>query len=539
MSLPPAHDGERTGPMREAVEPAEEGALGDEHDDPAEETQDPSAAAVPWQRLDPRIIPASLLRMLVRLVPAAVGWWFFNTDNTIARYTVIALAVLAVLTPLNQALNYVKVRYRLTDEELQHTTGLLVRRKNRVPLHRIRTVDITAPLSNRLFRLAVLRVGTGGNAFSSEGTVALDGLPRAVALRLRAELLAHTGPGVTSSVDPRMDESAGEAVQTLQWRWIIYQMVGLSFIVGPLSFVGTVYGLVSLVGGEDWVGERIGGLIDQVPWTAWAVVTAVLIVLLGLAAGAIAFTEAWWGYRLVREPGGRFLATRGLLTTRSFTADQDRLRGVTVTQPFITRRLGGARLAPVMTGVSLQQMMTESSTMLPTTTREVAVRVAHVLLDRSVLDEQVAPSAGTLRTHPPVARRRAVVRYLLPTAALAAVLGVGTGLGWWTGWLMVAPAVLAPVGVLAGFGYYRALGHRLDEDYLYLRRGFFSRRTDVIAVRGINGAQVTQSLLQRLLGLASLTVTTAAGEQGYYGIDLALGDATAVAARVTEEPVQL
>lgn len=532
MSLPPAQEEEHSEPIGAGRAPS-----GAEPDGPDSEAPEQAEADIPWQRLDPRIIPAALLRMLVRLVPAAVGWWFFNTDNDFARYTVIALAVLAVLNPLNQALNYVKVRYRLTSDELQHTTGLLVRKRNRVPLHRIRTVDITAPLSTRLFRLAVLRVGTGGNSFTSEGTVALDGLPRAVALRLRAELLQHTGADVTSSVDPRLEEDSGAAVQTLRWRWIVYQMLGLSFIVGPLSFVGTVYGLVSLVGREDWVGDQLGGLIDQVPWTAWAVASALLIIVIGLAAGAIAFTEAWWGYRLVREPGGRFLATRGLLTTRSFTADHDRLRGVTVTQPLITRRLRGARLAPVMTGVSLQQMMTESSVMLPTTTREVATGVANVLLDRQVLDEQAGPPGGVLRSHPPVARRRAVLRYLLPTAVLAAVLAVGTGLGWWTGWLLAAPAVLLPVGVLAGVGYYRALGHRLEQDYLYLRRGFFTRRTDVIQVRGINGAQVSQNLLQRLLGVATLTVTTAAGDQAYYGIDLALADATALAARVTDEPV--
>src|SRR5690606_42080898 len=51
-----------------------------------------------------RIVPAALARMLVRLVPAAAGWWFFNTDNDLARWTVVALAVLAVVSPLNQAL---------------------------------------------------------------------------------------------------------------------------------------------------------------------------------------------------------------------------------------------------------------------------------------------------------------------------------------------------------------------------------------------------------------------------------------------------
>ncbi len=496
-----------------------------------------SAGEVPWRRLDPRIILAALLRMLVRLIPAAAGWWFFNTDNDFARYTVIALAVFAVLNPANQALNYLTVRYRIADEELQHTTGLLVRKRNRIPLHRIRTVDITAPLSNRLFGLAVLRVGTGGNTFTGEGSVALDGLPRAVALDLRATLLRRSGQDVTSSVDPRVADAEGELVQPLRWRWIVFQMLGLHFIVGPLSFIGTVYGLVSLVGREDWVGDQLGSLIDRVPWTAWALVSALLIVVLGLAAGAIAFTEAWWGYRLVREPSGRFLATRGLLTTRSFTADHDRLRGVTVSEPIVTRRLGGARLTAVMTGLSMQQLMTESSTLLPVTTRDVAVRVAGVLLDRPVLDDALLPLEGQLRTHPPVARRRAVIRYLVPVAVIAGALALGGVLGWWVWWFALIPVGLVPIAVAAGFRYYRALGHLLAGDYLYLRRGFFTRRTDVLQVRGINGAQVTQSPIQRLLGLAGLTVTTAAGEQGYYGVDLALGDAAALAAILTGEPV--
>lgn len=508
--------------------------LGVDPDGPA--GQGPDAA--PWQRLDPRIVPAALLRILPRLVPAAAGWWFFTTDNVATRTTVITLAVLAVLSPLARALSYVTVRYRLVDDELQHTTGLLVRRTNRVPLHRIRTVDITAPLSNRVFRLTVLRVGTGGNAVLGEGTVVLDGLPRAAALHLRAELARQAGPDVTSQVAPTVREDAdGAVVQTLRRRWVVYAMVGTSLIAGPLSLVGFGYGAVSLVGREEWVGDQLAALLDRVPWGLWAVVSAVLVVLVGLAAGALTFTEAWWGYRLVREPGGRFLATRGLLTTRSFTADQDRLRGVTVTRPLLARLLGGARLSPVMTGLSLQQLMTESATMLPTTTRDVAVRVANVLLGRTVLDEEVLPPSGPLRRHPGVARRRAVVRYLVPAAAVAVGAGAGAIAGWWGWWLLLVPAALVPVGVAAGAAYYRALGHRLEGDHLYLQRGFFNRRTDVLQVRGINGARVRQSPVQRLLGLATLTVTTAAGEQGYTGVDLGLADAAALATAVTGEPV--
>mgnify|MGYP001194411613 CR=1 FL=1 len=295
---------------------------------PAAQVAQAAQATEPvWHRLSPWIVPAALLRMLVRLAPAAAGWWFFNTGNDVARYTVIALAVLMVLSPANQALNYLKVRYRLSAEELHHTTGLLVRRSNRMPLHRIRAVEITAPLSNRLFGLTVLRVGTGGNSFTGEGTVVLDGLPRDRALALRAELVRRGAPDATSSVDATVAEISGEPVQTLRWRWIVYHMIGASLIAGPVSLIGTTYGLVSLVGREEWVGDQVGSLLDRVPWGAWAVVSVLLVIIVGLGAGALTFTEAWWKYRLVREPGGRFLATRGLLTTRSFTADQDRLRG--------------------------------------------------------------------------------------------------------------------------------------------------------------------------------------------------------------------
>src|SRR5699024_1868283 len=188
--------------------------------------------------------------------------------------------------------------------------------------------------------------------------------------------------------------------------WVVYQMVGVWLFAGPISVIGSVYGFASLFGREEWIGEQAMSVVDRVPWGAWAATSLVLVVLLGIAAGAVTFAEAWWGYRLVREPGGRFLATRGLLTTRSFTADQERLRGVTVSRGLLTRLLGGARLAPVMTGVSLAQMMSESSSMLPTTTRDVAVRVANVLLGRPVLDDDVAPASGPLLAHPPVARRR-------------------------------------------------------------------------------------------------------------------------------------
>jgi putative membrane protein len=42
--------------------------------------------------------------------------------------------------------------------------------------------------------------------------------------------------------------------------------------------------------------------------------------------------------------------------------------------------------------------------------------------------------------------------------------------------------------------------------------------------------------VQRWLGLAHLVATTAAGEQAYRAVDVAVGDATTLAAALTAEP---
>lgn len=495
---------------------------------------------MPWERLDPRIVLAAFLGALVRLVPAAVAWLVFDQDDTAARATVAALAAIALVHPANEALKFLKVRYRVTPSELQVRKGLLVRTTHAVPLHRIRTVDITAPLVHRLLGLAVLTIGTGSNLMTDPGAgVSMAGLRAPIAASLRSRLVQESGfedsppeAGPWEPADGR--PPADDTVIELRWAWIVYAMSGVWLLVGALSVGGTVFGMASAVGRGDWL---TGGLVAA--WAALGVFAAgvalVVFLLVGTVAGAVTFATGWWGYRLVAETGGTFVATRGLFTARSFTADRARMRGVTLSGSPLVRLLGGALARPVMSGVSLRQAMNESATLLPTTTRAEAVRLGDTLLGTPVL-QSLEDGDVRLLPHPPAARRRAVARWLLADLVVAGLLVLGAVLWQWSLWLLAVLAVLLPVCVLAGRAAYRSLGHALVDEHLYLRRGVVIRRTDVIEVRGISGATVTQSPVQRWLGLAHLVATTAAGEQAYRAADVAVGDAAALAAMITAEP---
>jgi putative membrane protein len=67
------------------------------------------------------------------------------------------------------------------------------------------------------------------------------------------------------------------------------------------------------------------------------------------------------------------------------------------------------------------------------------------------------------------------------------------------------------------------------DGYLFSRRGYFLRRFDAVQLRGVSGAAVRQSVLQRRLGLASVIATTASGEKAYYVVDVGIDAATELA----------
>ena len=97
-------------------------------------------------------------------------------------------------------------------------------------------------------------------------------------------------------------------------------------------------------------------------------------------------------------------------------------------------------------------------------------------------------------------------------------------------WLWPVLAVLTVCCAVLAFDRSRALGHRVDAQWLVARAGSMDRRRDCIAAAGIIGWTVRQTLLQRRAGVATLTAATAAGVKGYRVIDVPADLAWSIAA---------
>ncbi|MFD3728646.1 PH domain-containing protein [Streptomyces sp. NPDC058671] len=489
----------------------------------------PEGPGPDWLLLHPRTVLVRVVLFAGVLAGAALPTAFALAGSRplwqafawVAAGVTLALAADVVA----ETVRYRRTRYRVGPEQgetgpppgegwgrVELHTGLLVAQRRSLARERIRSVDLTANPLQRVFGLVKVRIGTGEHTSGGETTLELDLVTRAEGERLRHELLSR------AATAPEGQDHEDDALAVLDPRWIRYAPV--SFLAPALG--GAAAGAVMQVSewfgaqGEviDWIGDRFQDV--SVPWTITALV--LLATLVGAVGALGLWVEMWWNYRLERAPGGALRVSRGLLTARSVSLEERRLRGIELVQPLGVRMCGAARLDAVATGLAQDDgdRHGDLKNLLPAVERAVADRVA-----AQVLREPESPTGASLAAHPKAARTRrlrwALWGALLPVAVLALL-----GLLLTPVLLYVAAGcavVLVPAAVLSALDAYRALGHGVSGAYLVTRSGTVRRATVALQRSGVIGWTVKQSYFQRRAGVLTLTATTAAGAGAYDILD--------------------
>lgn len=478
-----------------------------------------------WRKLDRRTVAVTALTMAGVAAGAAIG---AGVAIDAPLWTKLAWGVpLAVLLVTGGALvDHVRWRrtsYRISPERVQLHTGIVVRNRRSLARHRIRSVDIVAKPLLRVFGLVNVKIGTGERAGAGEGSIGLNPVTRAEAERLRRELLDR-GP------------AAEETRRAQDGVLAAFDMTWIRF--APVSFLTPALGLAAF-GAVLQVAEWFGLQNGVISWFLAQirdfslVVAIVALALTALVVGVVGalglFLEMWWNFRLERETSGTLRVRRGLLTTRSISLEERRLRGVDVVEPLGHRLVGAARVDAIATGLVQQKESekTDHKTLLPPAPRAEADRVTAL-----VLREPEAPTTAVrLRSHPVAARGRrlrwAVLTALVPVLVLVALGLLLTPLLLHLAW--IGALVLVPVAVLLGLDSYRNLGHGLTGDYLVTRSGTLRRSTAALQRRGVVGWTASQTIFQRRAGLITLTATTAAGGGAYSARDVGYSEGLAFA----------
>ncbi|MGC9501265.1 PH domain-containing protein [Streptomyces sp. WG7] len=485
-----------------------------------------------WRRLSPRLLLVNLgmlsgplaLFALTLLQTGAGLQALISLGSLLTTFLVITwIGTMRLLT----------TRFRIADGRVELRSGLLFRSHRSLPVDRIRSVDIHAKPLHRLFGLASLRIGTGGQGTPSGRELRLGGVTRNHADNLRRLLLDPRGRAGTGRRAPGPGEDGDPPVAEVDWAWLRYAPLspwGLGAVLVGVGTVARVLGEMKINPLDLAVVTQLRDRFGSVPWWFGVLATVVALLVIGAALSTAAFVEGWSGYRLEREGDDAYRVCRGLLVHRSVTLERRRLRGIELIEPMPLRWAGAARLDAVAGGLGSSEENRSRRSLTPGVPRQEALRVA-----ADVLSEELSPTqTAEFAAHPRAALRRRINRGLLVLAPLVAVpplllpwLGpVVVHVAWITA-LLGLPTVL----VLAHDAY-RALGHDLRDRCLVVRAGTFARRTAAVQRDGVIGWKITRSAFQRRRGLLTLGATIAAGDSCYKVRDVGVADGLALAEEV-------
>jgi putative membrane protein len=500
----------------------------------------PDTDGPPWRRLDKRMLAVTPLSGAIRLLPVAAVLLLTGQGDAVGRLWVpLGIALVLVLAGV---VRWRTTQYRLTTDRVELHTGWLRRQRRSVPRDRIRTVDLTSKLVHRMFGLSVVQVGAAAGSSPESSGLALDAVSKAEADRLRRELLDRSAAVAPEHpVAPPAHERASASESTaqpgatelsrLRWSWLRFAPLTFSSIAGIGAVFAAVYNLFDDLGVDPRDVPAVDDATDRLAmapiWLGVAVVGGVLLVA-AVVGALLLFAERWYAYRLTREAsaeGGALRVRRGLLTRRSLSVSEERLRGAEVVEPLLLRAGRGAQTRALATGLSRDA---QGGALQPPAPRAEAHRVASVALREH---PEQATLARLLR-HPRAALRRRLTRALLPAAAVV-VIAFAIGSVVPVPWLGPTSLVLLPVALVLAIDRYRNLGHQVTARYLVTRQGSVQRRTVALQRAGVIGWTFRQSVFQRRAGLVEVEAVTAAGAGGYTVLDVAAPDGVALADATT------
>lgn len=466
-------------------------------------TAEPVVPEEDWRRLDAKMLLVHPVGELTRLaVPLLAIVLIGSGGIDIWHSAVVAIPIALGIW------RWVTTQFRITEEHLELSAGLVARHVKRARLDKVRTVALDASPIHRVLSLAKVRIGTGDD----EG-LELNALGTAEARELRESLLHRTATAVEPDGTPVAP--VDDVLLRFDPSWIrLAPFTGTGVLIA-LAALGATAGPLQQPLGR--VIEDVAGSADGTPVVALVLGGLVLLLVVLSVLSIAGYSLTNWGFTFSRDRAGRsWHISKGMLTRRETSVDTSRVRGISVCRGVGLRLVGGATARALVTGLKedREQGQKGSAPVAPAAPYAVVRRLCLTLLgDDAALDAPLVP-------HGSRARRRQLLRPLRLWLVLQLGVLVAVLLGADPWWIALLPLPFLVLGVVIGTDRFRGLGHLLTEHHLVIGAPRVNRHRNLLLRRGIIGWKLEQTWFQRRTGLVTLVATTAAGEKTYALVDL-------------------
>lgn len=462
---------------------------------PAPAPAPPSLPEIPWTGLHPASLVVNLVprtwRTLSGLWPLFLALLLGGRSIGFSLSDGLFLVLFLASGVASTVVHFLTLRYRVFEGRLHIRQGLLNRQARIIDPARIQNVAMIRNPFHAMSGLVEVRLETAGDV-RTEGM--LSALSVADAEALMRALEASRGRARPAAGPVREDQLLRLGMGEL----LAYGLSSGSAGLVALLLAGGMQ--LATVVDPDGAGEAIAAMP---PGRAAAFVLLAFAV--SWAASAVAAVLRHHGFTLSRRDdggvdGARLTSAEGLLTRRVVEVPLRKVQMVMTDEPLVRRWMGYGTVQIETAGLgSVKDGVTAAELVVPMVESEALGQVGRLAIPSSRMD----PWAVKLRpAHP-----RALFRSLLAGSARALLVSLPlVALAW--PWGLMALWLL-PMALLTNWLDWRMQGWLVDERVVVARRGFWRRRTWLLARDKLQSAHLVQGPLMRGYGLGRLVVKVA------------------------------
>ncbi|KJS77160.1 MAG: hypothetical protein JL56_03860 [Desulfotomaculum sp. BICA1-6] len=424
--------------------------------------------------------------------------------QALSSWTIMLAVALVLAILVMVALSWYRFTYSTGDGVLLVEHGVLVRNKIVIPRERIQSVDFNQGILQRLFGLVSVQVETAGG---KKPEVVLTAVTRREALELRQMLMPSAAP---DDHEPQAELGLHKDLP-----------LGYLLLFGVTS--GSGLGVVLAVSSGLWATlDDIGLETKVIEYYQWFVehgstvaLVAFLLVFIWLLA-VLGMVLKYGGFRLTRT-GDRIQMVYGLLHRRQVSLPVRRIQALRLSEGLLRQPWGLVTLQVESAGYGPKSA--EKALLWPLIRQSDLPRFLQEFLpefkseaERGHSSFEVKSPGGAinevpLRQLPPGTRIRYVMRALLPSAPVAALLIV---------WLYhigfaypLLPLALPLVFMVMGLWNHRDAGWGLRGNMLSIRYRVFSRTKVIVPRRCVQSLTISHTPFQHRAGLATFNLDLA------------------------------
>ena len=414
------------------------------------------------RRMHPAATVVLFIKQLKDLIVPFIFIFIFgaagNSFNLFSIFFMIFGLLAALLTGVLQWLRYY---YWVENGELRTEYGIFVRKRRFIPIERIQSIDTSAGIIQRLFRIVKLQVETAGGG--QEADVMITAVTKEEAEELRNILLAKKKELVESASFGVENEEI-EAEEKAEVKEEITHTYRITW--RDLLIVGTTSGGIGVVLSgvfatatqlEQFIPyERVFTQFGEFLQRSVVIISIFIFLVLFISwIISIGMTMIKYGNFTVVKREDEIVISRGIIEKRQMTIPLERIQAIRVTQNLLRQPLGFATVYVESAGSSSGQESDHSTILFPLLKNKDVSKWLHEFVPDYELQEVGHPL-------PKIALVRYLVRHVVPTIVVSGLLAY-----------FIPPygyfaLLLIPIAALLAYFRYRDGGWKVDGDLLQL-----------------------------------------------------------------------